>query len=118
MDAARREKKEHGTQSFPFQIYPALDGSEADDSDFIPYHWHPELEIITVDAGRVSLTIADHIYEGVHGHYHLFEIFHLQSFLLCENLVFVVKRCYDNRLITRSLLRYNVRSIETDPMDV
>ena len=47
MDAARREKKEHGTLSFPFQIYPALDGSEADDSDFIPYHWHPELEIIT-----------------------------------------------------------------------
>ena len=67
MDAARREKKEHGTLAFPFQIYPALDGSEADDSDFIPYHWHPELEIITVDSGRVSLTIADHIYEGVHG---------------------------------------------------
>ncbi|MDO4270087.1 MAG: AraC family transcriptional regulator [Eubacteriales bacterium] len=67
MDAARREKREHGTLAFPFQIYPALDGSEADDSDFIPYHWHPELEIITVDAGRVSLTIADHIYEGTHG---------------------------------------------------
>ena len=67
MDAARREKKEHGTLAFPFQIYPALDGSEADDSDFIPYHWHPELEIITVDAGRVSLTIADHIYEGARG---------------------------------------------------
>lgn len=64
MDAARREKKEHGTLAFPFQIYPALDGSEADDSDFIPYHWHPELEIITVDAGHVSLTIADHTYEG------------------------------------------------------
>ena len=67
MDAARREKKEHGTLAFPFQIYPALDGSEADDSDFIPYHWHPELEIITVDAGHVSLTIADHTYEGTHG---------------------------------------------------
>ena len=65
--AARREKKEHGTLAFPFQIYPALDGSEADDSDFIPYHWHPELEIITVDAGHVSLTIADHTYEGTHG---------------------------------------------------
>ncbi|RHT57170.1 AraC family transcriptional regulator [Butyricicoccus sp. AM29-23AC] len=64
MDAARREKKEHGTLSFPFQIYPALDGSEADDSDFIPYHWHPELEIITVDCGRVSLTIADRMYEA------------------------------------------------------
>ena len=25
MDAARREKKEHGTLAFPFQIYPALD---------------------------------------------------------------------------------------------
>lgn len=34
---------------------------------FIPYHWHPELEIITVDAGHVSLTIADHTYEGTHG---------------------------------------------------
>lgn len=67
MDAARREKKEHGTLSFPFQIYPALDGSEADDSDFIPYHWHPELEIITVDCGRVSLTIADRMYEGTRG---------------------------------------------------
>ena len=39
---------------------------KADDSDFIPYHWHPELEIITVDAGHVSLTIADHVYEGEH----------------------------------------------------
>ena len=67
MDAARREKKEHGTLSFPFQIYPALDGSEAADSDFIPYHWHPELEIITVDCGRVSLTIADRMYEGARG---------------------------------------------------
>ena len=67
MDAARREKKEHGTLSFPFQIYPALDGSEADDSDFIPYHWHPELEIITVDCGCVSLTIADRMYEGARG---------------------------------------------------
>ena len=67
MDAARREKKEHGTLAFPFQIYPALDGSEEDDSDFIPYHWHPELEIITVDAGHVSLTIADHVYEGERG---------------------------------------------------
>ena len=35
MDAARREKKSTAL-AFPFQIYPALDGSEADDSDFIP----------------------------------------------------------------------------------
>lgn len=67
MDAARREKREHGSASFPFQIYPALDGSEAQDSDFIPYHWHPEIEIITVEAGHVSVTIADHVYEGEPG---------------------------------------------------
>lgn len=67
MDAARRERKEHGTLSFPFQVYPALDGSEAGDSDFIPYHWHPELEVIEVDSGRVSLTISDHVYEGTRG---------------------------------------------------
>lgn len=67
MDAARREKREHGTLSFPFQLYPALDGSEADDSDFIPYHWHPETEIIIIVNGHVSLTIADHVYEGIGG---------------------------------------------------
>lgn len=67
MDAARREKREHGTMAFPFQIYPALDGSEAQDSDFIPYHWHPELEIITVTAGHVSVTIAETAYEGERG---------------------------------------------------
>lgn len=62
MNTNKREKREHGTLSFPFQIYP-----EADDSDFIPYHWHPEVEIITVESGRVSLTIADRIYEAEPG---------------------------------------------------
>jgi len=67
MNTEKREKRAHGTLAFPFQVYPALDGSEADDSDFIPYHWHPELEIITVESGRVSLTISDQIYEGERG---------------------------------------------------
>lgn len=67
MNTNQREKREHGTLSFPFQIYPALNGSEADDSDFIPYHWHPELEIIIIKSGHVSLTIADRIYEAETG---------------------------------------------------
>lgn len=67
MDKTRREKREHGTLEFPFQIYPALDGSEAHDSDYIPYHWHPELEIIEVQEGEVSVTIADHEYLGNEG---------------------------------------------------
>lgn len=56
MDARRREQKEHGTRDFPFQIYSAPD---AMDSDLVPYHWHPEIEIITVLQGSVEVTIGD-----------------------------------------------------------
>ena len=56
MDACRREKKEHGTREFPFQIYSAPD---AKDSDLVPYHWHPEVEIIAVLQGQVDVTIRD-----------------------------------------------------------
>ena len=45
MDASRLEKRTHGTEEFPFQIYP-MTGSQ--DGDVIPYHWHPELEIIRI----------------------------------------------------------------------
>lgn len=64
MDASRREKREHGTQGFPFQIYSA---PQAQDSDLVPYHWHPETEIITVLRGMVAVTIADQRYEGREG---------------------------------------------------
>lgn len=61
MDTARREKRAHGTQDFPFQIYSA---PEAKDSDLVPYHWHPEIEIITVLQGTVGVTIDDCQFEG------------------------------------------------------
>lgn len=61
MDESRLEKKIHGTEGFPFQIYP-MRGST--DGDVVPYHWHPELEIIRVMAGEVGLTIADKQYIG------------------------------------------------------
>lgn len=64
MDARHREKKEHGTWEFPFQIYSAPD---AKDSDLVPYHWHPELEIITVLRGEVAITIGDDRYTGLRG---------------------------------------------------
>lgn len=60
----RREQKEHGTREFPFQIYSAPD---AKDSDLVPYHWHPEVEIITVLQGEVSVTIRDEHYTGHRG---------------------------------------------------
>ncbi len=64
MDASRLEKRTHGTEEFPFQIYP-VSGSQ--DGDVIPYHWHPELEIIRILAGEVGLTIADEQYTGLAG---------------------------------------------------
>ena len=64
MDASRLEKRTHGTEEFPFQIYP-MTGSQ--DGDVIPYHWHPELEIIRILAGEVGLTIADRQYTGLAG---------------------------------------------------
>lgn len=64
MDASRREKRAHGTQGFPFQIYSA---PEAQDSDLVPYHWHVEMEIITVLQGQVRVMIADKQYVGQQG---------------------------------------------------
>jgi len=64
MDASRLEKRTHGTEGFPFQIYP-MSGSQ--DGDVIPYHWQPELEIIRIVAGQVGLTIADEQYTGLEG---------------------------------------------------
>lgn len=59
MDASRLEKRTHGTESFPFQIYPL---SGAQDGDVVPLHWHPELEIIRIVSGEVGLTIGDKQY--------------------------------------------------------
>lgn len=56
MNAIPREKRTHGTQAFPFQIYPSL---EAPESDLVPYHWHPEHEFIMVEHGEVELTLGD-----------------------------------------------------------
>jgi len=63
MDASKREKKSHGTAGFPFQVYP----KGPKDNLFIPYHWHPELEIITVISGEVGITIAENQYIGQKG---------------------------------------------------
>ena len=61
MDAARREKKSTATLAFPVPDLPRAGRQrEADDSDFIPLSLASGAEIITVDAGHVSLTIADH----------------------------------------------------------
>ena len=59
MSSTHLEKRTHGTQGFPFQIYPALDMVE---SDLVPYHWHPESEIILAEQGEVGLTIGESQY--------------------------------------------------------
>lgn len=62
MNDTRREKRTHGTQGFPFQIYPA-----PGESDLVPYHWHPENEIIVIESGEVGLTIGDRQFDAVEG---------------------------------------------------
>ena len=56
---AQSEKQKEAAAGIPLRIYPALDGSEADVVDRVPFHWHTESEIVIVDAGTVSLVIAD-----------------------------------------------------------
>ena len=64
---AQSEKQKEAAAGIPLRIYPALDGSEADVVDRVPFHWHTESEIVIVDAGTVSLVIADRAYQGPRG---------------------------------------------------
>ena len=64
---AQSEKQKEAAAGIPLRIYPALDGSEADVVDRVPFHWHTESEIVIVDAGTVSLVIADRAYQGMRG---------------------------------------------------
>ena len=64
---AQSEKQKEAAAGIPLRIYPALDGSEADVVDRVPFHWHTESEIVIVDAGTVSLVIADRAYQGTRG---------------------------------------------------
>lgn len=64
---AQSERQKEAAVGVPLRIYPALDGSEADVVDRVPFHWHTESEIVIVDAGTVSLVIADRAYLGTRG---------------------------------------------------
>lgn len=64
MHITKREKRIHGTRGFPFHVYPALDRAQ---SDIVPYHWHPENEIIAIEYGEVGITIGDKQYVGKQG---------------------------------------------------
>ena len=46
VDAAQRELVEHGSARFPVACYDMLDGR-----DFVPLHWHEELEAIALTDG-------------------------------------------------------------------
>lgn len=61
---ARRERRTHGTQSFPFEIYPS---AEYPQSDLVPCHWHPESEIIKIEEGEVGLIVGNTEYTGRKG---------------------------------------------------
>lgn len=55
LNSAQRELKLHETQEFPCAGYFELLDSRTKDS--IPWHWHTELEIITVTTRTLSVRI-------------------------------------------------------------
>lgn len=64
MEQDRRERRTHGTQAFPFQIYPS---EEFPQSDLVPCHWHPESEIIRIEKNEVELMIGSQSFTGKEG---------------------------------------------------
>lgn len=55
------EKKNHGTNYFPFECYSARSGEE---SFLVTYHWHEQTEFIFVERGEVVLMVDGNTYTG------------------------------------------------------
>lgn len=54
MQHCPEEKKNHGTDLFPFECY----SSQFDENWYpVPYHWHEQTEIIYVEKGEIILTV-------------------------------------------------------------
>ena len=103
---AQSEKQKEAAAGIPLRIYPALDGSEADVVDRVPFHWHTESEIVIVDAGTVSLVIADRAYQGTRG-----DIFFIGSEELHE-----IRATGQGTSFTRSCFRWNCWSLPAPTM--
>ncbi|SFR71163.1 AraC family transcriptional regulator [Anaeromicropila populeti] len=54
MKSELMEKRQRGTQLFPFQHYKM---NSINENLFVPYHWHSEIEIIYVVSGKVNLLL-------------------------------------------------------------
>lgn len=55
LDHAQRELRPHGTREFPCAGYGAHYTNSEEDA--VPWHWHEELELVYVQAGRLKLQI-------------------------------------------------------------
>lgn len=55
LDHAQRELRPHGTREFPCAGYGAHYTNSEEDA--VPWHWHEELELVYVKAGRLKLQI-------------------------------------------------------------
>jgi len=55
LEADLREKTQHGTESFPFQYY--ADALYRYDNQFVPQHWHSELEFVIAYGGEIEIQV-------------------------------------------------------------
>lgn len=61
MDEKFREQKMRGTPLNPIQLYRTADRGKP---LFVPFHWHPEIEVIFVLQGDLSLSVGGKSYGG------------------------------------------------------
>lgn len=94
LEADLREKTQHGTSAFPFQYY--ADALYKYNSQFIPQHWHSELEFFAVYHGEVQVQVWDKLVTLKNGEciflnvntLHSFQQLHPEDQCVCPNIVF------------------------------
>jgi AraC-like DNA-binding protein len=64
MDDRLREQKNRGTPLYPLQLY-RMESSRT--GVFIPFHWHPEIELIFIQRGTLQLTVNEQSFSGAVG---------------------------------------------------
>ena len=94
LEADLREKTQHGTESFPFQYY--ADALYRYDNQFVPQHWHSELEFVIAYGGEIEIQVWNRPVRLKSGEgilinanvLHSYQQIHLEDQCICPNIVF------------------------------
>ena len=94
LEADLREKTQHGTESFPFQYY--ADALYRYDNQFVPQHWHSELEFVIAYGGEIEIQVWNRPVRLKSGEgilinanvLHSYQQIHPEDQCICPNIVF------------------------------